>query len=41
VERIIQKRIGLVRIDDLGNGRRGVAVAMLMSVYLGGEEILR
>lgn len=31
----------VVRIDDLGNGRRGIAVDILMPVYLGGKETLR
>jgi hypothetical protein len=31
----------VVRIDDLGNGRRGIAVDILMPVYLGGQETLR
>ena len=28
----------VVRIDDLGNGRRGIAVEILMPLYLGGKE---
>lgn len=28
----------VVRIDDLGHGRRGIAVEILMPVYLGGKE---
>ncbi len=28
----------VVRIDDLGHGRRGIAVKILMPVYLGGKE---
>lgn len=31
----------VVRIDELDNGRRGIAVQLLMSVYLGGSETLR
>ncbi len=31
----------IVRIDDLGNGRRGIAVEILMPVYLGGKETLK
>jgi hypothetical protein len=31
----------VVRIDDLGNGRRGIAVEILMPVYLGGKETLK
>ena len=31
----------VVRIDDLGHGRRGVAVEILMPVYLGGKETLK
>jgi len=31
----------VVRIDDLGNGRRGVAVEILMPVYLGGKETVK
>jgi hypothetical protein len=31
----------VVRIDDLGNGRRGIAVDIVMPVYLGGEETTR
>ena len=28
----------VVRIDDLGHGRRGIAVEILMPLYLGGKE---
>jgi hypothetical protein len=31
----------VVRIDDLGNGRFGIAVEFLMPVYLGGKETLK
>lgn len=31
----------VVRVDDLGNGRHGVAVEFLMPVYLGGKETLK
>jgi len=31
----------VVRIDDLGNGRRGIAVEILMPVYLGGKETVK
>jgi len=31
----------VVRIDDLGNGRRGIAVEILMPLYLGGKETLK
>jgi hypothetical protein len=31
----------VVRVDDLGHGRRGVAVEILMPVYLGGKETLK
>src|SRR5258708_404021 len=31
----------VVRIDDLGHGRRGIAVEILMPVYLGGKETLK
>ena len=31
----------VLRIDDLGNGRRGIAIEILMPVYLGGKETLR
>jgi len=31
----------VIRIDDLGNGRRGIAVEILMPVYLGGRETLK
>jgi hypothetical protein len=30
-----------VRIDDLGHGRRGIAVEILMPLYLGGKETLK
>ena len=31
----------VLRIDELGNGRRGIAVEILMPVYLGGKETVR
>ncbi len=31
----------VVRIDDLGRGRRGIAVEILMPIYLGGKETLK
>lgn len=31
----------VVRTDDLDHGRRGVAVQLLMPIYLGGKETLR
>jgi hypothetical protein len=31
----------VVRIDELDHGRRGIAVEILMSVYLGGKETVR
>ncbi len=31
----------VVRVDDLGNGRRGIAVEFLMPVYLGGKETVK
>jgi hypothetical protein len=31
----------VVRIDDLGHARRGIAVELLMPIYLGGKETLR
>ena len=31
----------VVRIDDLGHSRRGIAVEILMPVYLGGKETLK
>ena len=31
----------VVRIDDLGHGRRGIAVQILMPIYLGGKETVR
>ena len=31
----------VVRVDDLGNGRRGIAVEILMPLYVGGKETLR
>jgi hypothetical protein len=30
-----------VRIEELGHGRRGIAVEVLMPIYLGGTETLR
>jgi len=31
----------VLRIDDLGHGRRGIAVQLLMPLYLGGKETVR
>jgi len=31
----------VVRIDDLGHGRRGIAVEILMPIYIGGKETLK
>lgn len=31
----------VVRIDDLGQGRRGVAIEILMPLYVGGKETVR
>jgi hypothetical protein len=31
----------VVRIDELGRGRRGIAVQILMPLYLGGKETVR
>jgi hypothetical protein len=31
----------VTRVDELDNGRRGIAVLILMPVYLGGQETLR
>ncbi len=31
----------VVRVEDLGNGRRGIAVEFLMPLYLGGKETLK
>lgn len=31
----------VVRIDELDNGRRGIAVQILMPIYLGGKETVR
>src|SRR5260370_19828484 len=31
----------VVRIDELGHGRRGIAVEILMPIYVGGKETLR
>jgi hypothetical protein len=30
-----------VRIDELDHGRRGIAVQILMPIYLGGKETLK
>src|SRR5206468_7719639 len=30
-----------VRIDDLGRGRRGIAVEILMPIYIGGKETVK
>jgi len=31
----------VIRIDELGQGRRGIAVEILMPLYLGGKETVR
>lgn len=31
----------VVRVDQLGHGRRGIAVEILMPIYLGGKETVR
>ena len=31
----------VVRIDDLGQGRRGIAIEILMPLYVGGKETVR
>ena len=31
----------VVRIEELGRGRRGIAVEVLMPIYVGGKETLR
>ena len=31
----------VIRIEELGQGRRGIAVEVLMPIYLGGTETLR
>jgi hypothetical protein len=31
----------VVRIDKLGQGRRGIAIEILMPLYVGGKETLR
>ncbi len=31
----------VVRVDDLGQGRRGVAIEILMPLYIGGKETQR
>ncbi len=31
----------VVRIDELGHGRRGIAVEILMPIYIGGKETVR
>jgi len=31
----------VVRVDDLGEGRRGIAVEILMPIYVGGKETVR
>jgi len=31
----------VVRIEELGEGRRGIAVEILMPIYVGGKETLR
>ncbi len=31
----------VVRIDDLGQNRRGIAVEILMPIYVGGKETVR
>jgi len=31
----------VVRVDDLGQGRRGIAIQILMPLYVGGKETQR
>ena len=31
----------VVRVDDLGQGRRGIAIKILMPLYVGGKETVR
>ena len=31
----------VVRVDDLGQGRRGIAIEILMPLYVGGKETVR
>jgi hypothetical protein len=31
----------VIRVDELGHGRRGVAVEILMPIYVGGKETLK
>lgn len=31
----------VIRIDDLGQGRRGIAIEILMPLYVGGKETVR
>ena len=31
----------VLRVDDLGQGRRGIAVQILMPLYVGGKETVR
>lgn len=31
----------VLRVDDLGQGRRGIAIQILMPVYTGGKETVR
>jgi len=31
----------VVRIENLGHGRRGISIEILMTIYLGGQGTLR
>jgi hypothetical protein len=31
----------VIRVDDLGQGRRGIAIKILMPIYVGGKETVR
>ena len=31
----------VLRVDDLGQGRRGIAIQILMPLYVGGKETVR
>jgi len=31
----------VIRVDDLGQGRRGIAIKILMPLYVGGKETVR
>ena len=31
----------VLRVDDLGQGRRGIAIKILMPLYVGGKETVR